>query len=228
MTIAKTIDQRKPASNATPAIKPAPRANGVAATLREKRVLVLQGGGALGAYQGGAYAALAAAGEIPDWVAGVSIGAINAALIAGNPPDCRVERLTQFWDRVSSGLMGLPLGIDDSSRRLFNDASSAFVASLGVPGFFSPRFPPALFAMPGTPEAVSLYDTTPLRETLLELVDFDVLNSGAVRLSVGAVQVRTGNLKYFDTTTHKIGPEHIMASGALPPGFPPVSRMWSA
>ncbi len=218
MTLATT--QQTSAAPPEPAAVTKPSGDPV--RTREKRVLVLQGGGALGSYQGGAYQALAAAGQTPDWVAGISIGAINAALIAGNPPDLRVERLHQFWDRVSSGLMGLPLGVDDSSRRLFNEASSAFVASMGVPGFFAPRFPPAMFAQPGTPEAASIYDTDPLRDTLLELVDFDVLNSGAVRLSVGAVQVRTGNMKYFDTAIQKIGPEHIMASGALPPGFPSV------
>lgn len=217
MTLATT----KPRSTASSASK-STKSDGAPVQPTEKRVLVLQGGGALGAYQGGAYQALAAAGETPDWVAGISIGAVNAALIAGNPPHRRVERLNQFWDRVSSGLMGLPLGFDDNSRRLFNETSSAFVASMGVPGFFSPRFPPPMFAQPGTPEAVSIYDTAPLRETLLELVDFDVLNNGAVRLSVGAVQVRTGNMKYFDTISQKIGPEHIMASGALPPGFPSV------
>jgi NTE family protein len=203
-------------------VKPKATPTSAPANVREKRVLVLQGGGALGAYQGGAFQALSTAGNAPDWVAGISIGAINAALIAGNLPERRVERLAQFWDRVSSGLMGLPFGIDDASRRAFNEASSALVASMGVPGFFKPRFPPAMFAQAGTPEATSIYDTSLLRDTLLELVDFDVLNNGSVRLSVGAVQVRTGNMKYFDTAHQKIGPEHIMASGALPPGFPSI------
>jgi NTE family protein len=192
----------------------------------EKSVLVLQGGGALGSYQGGATEALAAAGILPDWVCGISIGAINAALIVGNPPERRVERLARFWDRVSSGLPGQPLGRDAASRRLFYETSAALVASMGVPGFFTPRFPPALFAPRGTAGAISLYDTAPLRETLLELVDFDLLNAGPTRLSVGAVQVRTGNMIYFDTAGPEpvtITPEHIMASGALPPGFPPIT-----
>lgn len=188
----------------------------------EKPVLVLQGGGALGAYQGGAYEAMAAAGQSPEWVAGISIGAINCAIIAGNRPERRVERLRQFWERVSSNLTYGPLATDDTSRKLFNEASAALVASIGVPGFFAPRFLPGLFSVPGSPAAISIYDTSPLRATLLELVDFDLLNSGPVRLSVGAVQVETGNMKYFDTAHDKITPEHIMASGALPPGFPPV------
>lgn len=189
----------------------------------ERKVLVLQGGGALGAYQGGSYQALMAGGQAPEWVAGISIGAINAAIIAGNPPSLRVERLRQFWQMVSSNLTATPLGTDEASRRFFNETSAALVASMGVPGFFSPRFPPSMFAPAGTDAAVSLYDTSPLRATLSELVDFDLLNSGAVRLSVGAVQVRTGNMRYFDTKTEKITPDHIMASGALPPGFPPVT-----
>lgn len=189
---------------------------------QEKTVLVLQGGGALGAYQGGAYEALAAGGQTPDWVAGISIGAINAAIIAGNPPARRVQRLRQFWDLVSSNLTLAPLATDDNSRKLFNEASAAIVASTGAPGFFVPRLPPAFMMPPGSLEAISVYDTSPLRATLLELVDFELLNSGAVRCSVGAVQVKTGNMKYFDTAREVIRPEHIMASGALPPGFPPI------
>jgi NTE family protein len=188
----------------------------------EKAVLVLQGGGALGAYQAGAYEALCAANYAPQWVAGISIGAINSAIIAGNPPDLRVKRLRRFWELVSSRLTCPPLTNDGTSRKVFNEASAALVASMGVPGFFEPRFPPAVVMPPGTLEAISIYDTSALRATLLELVDFDLLNSGAVRCSVGAVQVRTGNMKYFDTAYERLSPEHIMASGALPPGFPPV------
>lgn len=188
----------------------------------EKTVLVLQGGGALGAYQGGAYEALASSGHTPEWVAGISIGAINSAIIAGNPPERRVERLRQFWDLVSSRLTAKPISTDDNSRKLFNETSAALVASMGVPGFFTPRIPPPVMMPPGSVEAISFYDTAPLRATLLELVDFDLLNSDAVRCSVGAVQVRTGNMKYFDTASMVITPEHIMASGALPPGFPPI------
>jgi NTE family protein len=188
----------------------------------EKIVLVLQGGGALGAYQAGAYEALCEAGQAPRWVAGTSIGAVNGAIIAGNPPERRVERLREFWRRVSSRLIAWPLGNDDNSRRIFNETSAALAAIGGVPGFFEPRIPPAVFMPQGTPEAISLYDTEPLKTTLHELIDFDLLNSGAVRLSIGAVQVLSGNMKYFDTTKQPICAEHIMASGALPPGFPPI------
>ena len=192
------------------------------ASTEEKTVLVLQGGGALGAYQAGAYEALCEGGYAPRWVAGISIGAVNAAIIAGNPPDRRVRRLREFWERVSSRLVAWPLGKDDNSRRLFNDTSAALAAIAGVPGFFEPRIPPAVFMPQGTPEALSVYDTAPLYATLNELIDFDLLNSGAVQLSIGAVQVLTGNMKYFDTTRQPLGPEHVMASGALPPGFPPI------
>jgi NTE family protein len=191
-------------------------------TYAEKEVLVLQGGGALGAYQAGAYEALCDAGHMPSWVAGTSIGAINAAIIAGNPPEQRASRLREFWERVSSRLIAWPLGTDDNSRRIFNESSAALSAVGGVPGFFEPRIPPAVVMPQGTPEAISVYDTEPLKATLLELVDFDLLNSGSVRMSIGAVQVLTGNMRYFDTASHLIGPEHIMASGALPPGFPPI------
>jgi NTE family protein len=189
---------------------------------KEKNVLVLQGGGALGAYQAGAYEALASAGHTPDWVAGISIGAINGAIIAGNPPERRVPRLREFWEQVSSLLPVAPFFNDNVSRRAFGETSAALVAITGAPGFFEPRIPPAVFMPRGAPEAMSLYDTTPLLETLHDLVDFDLLNSGAVRFSVGAVQVRTANMKYFDSADQEIRAEHIMASGALPPGFPPV------
>jgi NTE family protein len=188
----------------------------------EKIILVLQGGGALGAYQAGAYEALCETGQAPSWVAGTSIGAVNGAIIAGNPPERRVERLREFWQRVSSRLIAWPLGNDDNSRRIFNETSAALAAIGGVPGFFEPRIPPAVFMPQGTPEAISLYDTGPLKMTLHELIDFDLLNSGAVRLSIGAVQVLSGNMKYFDTAKQPICAEHIMASGALPPGFPPI------
>jgi NTE family protein len=188
----------------------------------EKEVLVLQGGGALGAYQAGAYEALMEAGHVPSWVAGTSIGAINGAIIAGNQPDRRVAQLRAFWERVSSRLLAWPFASDDNARRIFNETSAALSVAGGVPGFFEPRIPPAVVMPQGTTAAISVYDTEPLRETLLELIDFELLNSGSVRLSVGAVQVLTGNMQYFDSAFQTIGPEHVMASGALPPGFPPI------
>ena len=186
-------------------------------------VLVLQGGGALGAYQAGAYEGMVEQGIAPDWVTGVSIGAINGALIAGNPAGTRVDRLGDFWDRVSSSIPGIEVNRFDPVRIEVNRLSAATAATFGVPGFFTPRIPPALFAFDGTPQALSVYDTAPLRATLEELIDFDYLNrEGGVRLSMGAVNVRTGNSIYFDSLEGKLTPEHIMASGSLPPGFPPV------
>jgi len=188
----------------------------------EKCVLVLQGGGALGSYQAGAYEALAENDIVPDWVAGMSIGAINAAIIVGNPPERRVERLKTFWGMVSAHLQGSPPIPDGEARSAFNETSASLVALYGVPGFFAPRVPSPLFYPPNTRGALSLYETKPLRDTLEDLIDFKLINKGNIRLSVGAVNIRTGNFKYFDSTRCEIGPEHIMASGALPPGFPPI------
>ncbi|MBY0297958.1 MAG: patatin-like phospholipase family protein [Methylobacterium sp.] len=188
----------------------------------EGHVLVLQGGGALGSYQAGVVEAMQEGGVDPDWVAGISIGAINAALIAGNPPEHRIARLRSFWEQVTSGFQISPLWPGEQARALFNEVSANFGATFGVAGFFVPRVPPAYLYPPGAPEALSYYDTAALRETLLSLVDFDRINRRETRLSVGAVNVRTGNFVYFDNHHDRIGPEHIMASGALPPGFPPV------
>lgn len=186
-------------------------------------VLVLQGGGALGAYQAGVYEALAAEGHAPDWVAGISIGAINAAIIVGNAPENRVRKLRAFWDGVSHELLyRLDVG-NGFARRAFNETSAAWAATFGIPGFFTPRLPTPLPEWPNELDRLSYYDTTPLRQTLLDLVDFDRINHGETRFSVGAVNMMTGNFAYFDNDAdRKIGPEHIMASGALPPGFPPV------
>ncbi|OAJ53050.1 hypothetical protein A6V36_11825 [Paraburkholderia ginsengiterrae] len=188
----------------------------------DSRVLVLQGGGALGAYQAGVFEGVASLGFAPDWVAGISIGAINAALIAGNPPERRVERLREFWNRASSHATFMPPASFDTMRPYFNAWSAAQVVALGVPGFFVPRMPPPVAARPGDPSTLSLYDTQPLKATLEELVDFDLINSKHVRLSLGAVNVRSGATVFFDNTKTTIEPEHVMASGALPPGFPPV------
>lgn len=185
-------------------------------------VLVLQGGGALGAYQAGVYEGMAEHEFAPDWVTGVSIGAINAALIAGNLPERRIERLREFWDQVSSGIPLEAPSVFDPLRGAFNRLSATATATFGVPGFFAPRIPPSYLLPDGNPGAISVYDTSPLRSTLLDLIDFDVINDKAVRLSVGTVNVHTGNSVYFDNHRHRIGPDHIMASGALPPGFPAV------
>src|SRR6516162_7425680 len=216
--------------------------------------LVLQGGGALGAYQAGVYQALDEAGIEPDWIAGISIGAFNSAIIAGNPAGKRVEKLRQFWESVTqpfvdwhplralqmaeaeaSASMAPPSpdfwsfasrlvpGLNiDASRTLLNQWAAGRVLFNGTPGFFALR-PVTPWFWPGSSvRATSYYDTTALRDTLERLIDFDRINHGPMRLSVGTVNVRTGNFTYFDTTQDQIRPEHIMASGALPPAFAAV------
>jgi NTE family protein len=143
-------------------------------------------------------------------------------LIAGNVPERRVARLQEFWERVSSrSPVVLPLSFD-SMRPMLNRASAASAMMSGIPGFYTPRFPPPMMAPDGSAGALSYYDTAPLKATLEELVDFDLINQKRVRLSLGAVNVRTGLSVYFDNTKMRIRAEHVMASGALPPGFPPV------
>ena len=197
----------------------------------ERIALALQGGGALGAYQGGVYQALAEADLYPDWVAGISIGAINAAIIAGNPPASRVDRLWEFWELISCPQMPWlgrnrpdvsPLLKGDLARSVLNHWSAASALWWGATGFFTPRALSPWLCPDGSMEATSYYDTRQLKQTLERLIDFDRVNDGPMRLSVGAVNVRTGDFVYFDNTTHRIGPKHIMASGALPPGFPAV------
>ena len=208
----------EPASCATP---PLP--------LPDEVALVLQGGGALGSYQAGVYEALAAAAIEVDWVAGISIGAVNAALIAGNPAERRVARLRAFWEGTSASLPSLPILPGSEMRALVHGWSAGLVASFGVPGFFAPRLLSPMWAVPGSPEALSFYDSAPLAVTLDRLIDWDLLNDGPVRLSVGAVDVESGNFRYFDNRSERIDVRHIMASGALPPGLPPVEiegRLW--
>ena len=197
--------------------------------------LVLQGGGALGSYQAGVYQGLHEAGIRPNWISGISIGSINAAIIAGSREDERIERLRGFWESICrpAGFASVPWG--DTLAGMFegipfgfgspamNGQLSAFQALFsGQPGFFKPRFPPPYWVHGKGAASTSFYDTTPLAATLREYVDFDLLNSGAVRASFGVVNVRSGNFAYFDSLKDTLRPEHIMASGALPPGFPSV------
>jgi NTE family protein len=171
----------------------------------------------------GVYQALEEAGIMPDWVSGVSIGAINSALIAGNPPERRLERLRTFWDRITDRKVTYYTPDGDFYRQMRNALSSFYTMMLGQPGFFIPQKQSPWMSAPGSKTATSYYDTEPLRQTLLELVDFDLINDPAhIRFSVGAVNVLTGNFVYFDNANERIEPEHIMASGALPPAFPMV------
>ncbi len=188
----------------------------------DRIALVLQGGGALGAYQAGVYQALHEAGIEPDWVSGVSIGAINSAIIAGNPPARRLRQLRAFWETITDRKIWPFTPDGDIFRRARNATSSWLTIVGGQPGFFSPQFPTPWTSLTGATTATSYYDSRPLRETLLELVDFELLNERTTRFSVGAVNVLTGNFIYFDNAEEEIVPEHIMASGALPPALPMI------
>jgi NTE family protein len=187
-------------------------------------VLVLQGGGALGAYQAGVYQALHEHALLPDWIAGTSIGAVNAALIAGNPHAHCLQRLKAFWDRVAhpDGLDMAAIG--DAQRRAHIRLNTTDTVLRGVPGFFSPRWYGGFaLGMPVAPEEASFYDTAALAETLGELVDVEHLNGpGAIRLTITAVNVTSGQLTHFDTRRMRVGVDHVRASGSLPPGFAAV------
>jgi NTE family protein len=192
--------------------------------------LVLQGGGALGAYQAGVYQGLHEAGIRPNWLAGISIGALNAAVIAGAPESQRVERLREFWETICAVPIEFPSNDELTGgmpfafafRPVQNTVAAMRALTMGQNGFFKPRFPPPFMSPFSGDPATSFYDTAPLKATLERLVDFDRLNSGETRVSVAAVNVRNGNLVYFDTAERRLRPEHFMASGALPPGFPAV------
>jgi NTE family protein len=240
--VAKTLARKRAVPAAPAAPKRKARKAAVIATPAEsaKRyetvALVLQGGGALGAYQCGVYEALDRGGIRPNWFAGTSIGAINAAILAGNAPERRIERLQEFWNTVCepAGMFAWPsatMARDALAWLPPNSALSAWMGALsafgalvqGQRGFYAPRALPPWAQPPGSSAATSFYDTTPLKASLERLIDFDRLNADGVRLTVGATDVKTGNFRYFDSATDEIAPEHIMASGALPPGFPAVT-----
>jgi NTE family protein len=190
----------------------------------ERIALLLQGGGALGAYQAGVYQALDEAGLYPSWVAGISIGAMNSAIIAGNPPERRVARLREFWETVSASPLGLPNftafeSKNQFGRQFINQAQAMNTLMFGAPHFFSPRLLPPSLWPPSDPLKASYYDNAPARATLERLVDFDLINKRQIRFSVGAVDVCSGNFQYFDSDNCKIRVEHVMASGSLPPAF---------
>jgi NTE family protein len=188
----------------------------------DRIALVLQGGGALGAYQAGVYQAMHEARLEPDWVSGVSIGAINSAIIAGNPPSRRLRQLRAFWEQITDRKIWPFTPDGDVFRKARNVTSSWLTMTQGQPGFFSPRFPNPWMSFTGAQSATSYYDSAPLRDTLTNLVDFSLINDRSTRLSVGAVNVLTGNFVYFDNAVEQIEPEHVMASGALPPALPMV------
>jgi NTE family protein len=233
-------DRRCPRAAGSPTRRLSPAAGDTVSGTRphppfERIALLLQGGGALGAYQAGVYEALTEADLHPDWIAGISIGAINGALIAGNAPHERVDKLRAFWERVTAkpccdwSERWFPAK-GDAARQWLNQMSANLALATGVSGFFTPRFPAPWLHAPGAIGATSAYDTGSLKATLERLIDFDRINAQGMRLSVGAVNVRSGNFVYFDSTTHTIRPEHVMASGALPPGFAAVEidgeRYW--
>jgi NTE family protein len=214
-------ERRKPTKTESPGAGPAPD---LLDALKPYAAvaLVLQGGGALGAYQAGVYQALDEAGIELNWLSGVSIGAINAAIIAGNPREKRVDRLRDFWTTVSSG-PDAPFALDGDIFRQMRNQASAFMTMMGgLPGFFAPRLVNPWQQFSGAAGATSFYDASALRQTLDRLIDWKLPNNQQRRLSVGAVNVSTGNFRYFDTSLERIGPEHVMASGALPPAFEAV------
>ena len=205
------------------------------ATPYETVALVLQGGGALGSYQAGVYEGLHQANLLPDWIAGISIGALNTAVIAGNPPERRVQRLREFWETICRPAMSWPHAdamkawmetISPKAREVFNGLTAWRAIMEGQQDFFSPRGLAPWLGLKQDVTQVSFYDTAWLKSTLARFVDFDLINHGPVRVSVGAVNVQTGNFEYFDNTKGatrgRLRAEHFMASAALPPGFPAI------
>ena len=183
--------------------------------------LVLGGGNALGAYLAGAYHHLHHQGIRPSWIAGTSIGAVTGAILAGNAPDDRLAKLDAFWEEAVLHT-STHMHSTAEARQLYNGVHSMLAWLYTRPSMFRHRFPGPWSVLPWMPNDVALYDHSPLRQTLERLVDFDRLNGGEVRLSIGCVDMETGENVYFDNTRQEIGPQHILASGAIVPVFPPV------
>lgn len=187
---------------------------------------VFQGGGALGAYQVGAYRAIHERGYQPNYLAGVSIGAINSAIIAGNAPEDQIDKLMEFWDIISPRLWtdGFKEWQNslDITHHTHNQVGALYSLFFGLDGFFKPRaIPPTAFSY-DTPDKLSYYDTSELRTTLERLIDFDRINDKKITLCLGAVNITSGEMEFFNNQIVAITPEHIMASGALPPGLPAI------
>lgn len=183
--------------------------------------LVLAGGNAVGAYHAGAYEALHSRGLRPNWVVGASIGAVTAAIIAGNAAEDRVAQLRRFWEEATLGAVLSPAGLL-KPRQVYNGLHALMALVWGRPNIFRHRLPGAWSALPWVPNDVALFDNAPLLQTMTRLIDFERLNRGDTRLTVACVDIESGEEVYFDTARETIRPEHILASTAILPAFPPV------
>lgn len=190
----------------------------------DRIVYLLQGGGALGAYQVGVIKHLLEKNYLPDWIIGTSIGAINSAIIAGNHPNDRILKMEQFWKKIATNMPDPPDTLNNIFfERLQHFLSAQISQTFGQPGFYRPRIFNPWLSFDSTTDKLSYYDTSDLRDTLCQFINFDLLNEKKVRLSIAAVHIATGQLTYFDNTKMEITPDHVMASGALPPGFPAIT-----
>lgn len=189
----------------------------------DKTAFIFAGGGALGAYQVGIFHGLTEQGYHPDWLIGTSMGAINCAIIAGNKPEDRMAKLEGFWNTIATKLPPVPNHLNNIYlERIQHMVSASITELLGQPGFFRLRDVNPWFSIESTADKLSYYDTTELRNTLLQFIDFDLIKKQEVRLSMGAVHVVTGALVYFDNTKIEITVDHVMASAAIPPAFPAI------